>query len=546
MLPKTQDENKIEKMGVEEEIDLGLVESKGIGQIPHETKRGLSSRHIQMIAIGGTIGTGLFVTSGHSLHTGGPLFFLLAYTLLATCVFMILTAIVEFSSYLPVPGSSVANYGNRFVSRSMGFALGWFYYYTFVLAVPTEVTASVVVISYWHPSVNNAVWITILILVIVTLNLFPVNVYGETEFWFASIKVIGIVGLLLMALVITYGGGPNHTSIGFRYWHDPGPMNDYLVGGSTGRFLAFLGALRVSIYVFVFAPELLALTAGEMQNPRRNLPTAGRRYFIRLVTFYVLGALMIGLIVPSNDNRLMGGSKNATSSPWVIGAKNAGIKGLDSVINTLILLSAWSSGNGWMYLSSRSLYSLAKYGMAPKVFTRCTSAGVPYVSLIFTSLFSVFAYMSVNSSATTVFNWFVNLANSSGYISWICTCFIYIRFRKATFAQEVHELPYRSFLQPYGAYAAGSIMLLLLLLNGFEMFFPREWDVSTFLTAYVSIAIFLVLYLGHKFIAARDEPWLIPPRKVDLQSGLQDVIDAEFPPIPAKNIGHKILQVLFE
>ena len=294
MLSKPEEENKIEKMGVEEDVDLGLVESKGVGQIHHETKRGLSSRHIQMIAIGGTIGTGLFITSGHSLHTGGPLFFLLAYTLLASCVFLIVTAIVEFSSYLPVPGSSVANYGNRFVSRSMGFALGWFYYYTFVLSVPTEVTASVVVINYWHTPVNNAVWITIITAVIVALNLFPVKVYGETEFWFASIKIIGIVSLLIMALVITCGGGPDHTSIGFRYWHDPGAMNEYLVGGTTGRFLAFLGTVRLSIYVFVFAPELLALTAGEMQNPRRNLPSAGRRYFIRLVAFYVLGALMIG------------------------------------------------------------------------------------------------------------------------------------------------------------------------------------------------------------------------------------------------------------
>ncbi|KAJ5716882.1 hypothetical protein N7488_002528 [Penicillium malachiteum] len=229
MIP--EDISKPEKM-LEDEKDLKSVESAGIGQAANKTKQGLSSRHIQMIAIGGTIGTDLFVTSGHSLHTGGPLFFLLAYTLLAMCIFLIVTAVVEFASYLPVPGSSVPNYGNRFVSRSMGFALGWFYYYTFVLSAPTEVTAAVVVIDYWKPPVNAAVWITIWILVIVVLNCFPVNVYGESEFWFASIKVIGIVGLLIMALVITCGCGPNHTSIGFRYWHDPGAENTYLVGGN--------------------------------------------------------------------------------------------------------------------------------------------------------------------------------------------------------------------------------------------------------------------------------------------------------------------------
>ncbi|KAL4962699.1 amino acid permease/ SLC12A domain-containing protein [Aspergillus stella-maris] len=515
----------------DEETEIGVVVSNDIGQTMHvtniEIKRGLKSRHSQMIAIGGTIGTGLFVGSGQALNLGGPLFLLLGYSLLTILVFCVITGTTEFTSYLPVPGSSVAYFGNRFCSRSMGFALGWMYYYIFAITVPSEITAAALVLEYWDTPVPVAGWITIFLVVIVALNYFPVQVYGETEFWFASIKIIGIIGLFIMSLVITYRGGPRHEAIGFAYWHNPGPMNEYIATGAIGRLVAFVVTLRFSVYVFAFAPELLVVTAGEMQQPRKNLPTAGRRFFIRLVIFYILGAFFMGLIIPSNDNQLLGASSGASASPWAIAAKNAGISGLDSVINVVILLTAWSAGNSWLYLASRTLYSMAGYGIAPRIFKRCTASGVPYISLAFTSMFSLLAYMNVSSSTATVFNWFVNLINSGAYMSWICVCIIYIRFRKATVAQGVGkaDLPYRSIFQPYASYFGGVILTLLLLLNGFTVFFNGHWELSTFITSYIGIPIFLAFYLGHKFCVRSDrrEPWCIPSVEVDLRSGLCEI-----------------------
>ncbi|GLA09217.1 hypothetical protein AnigIFM60653_011296 [Aspergillus niger] len=310
-----------------------------------------------------------------------------------------------------------------------------------------------------------------------------------------------------MALVVTCGGAPNHKVIGFAYWHNHGATNDYILSGISGRLVAFIATLRFSVYIFAFTPELLVITAGEMQTPRENF----RRVF--------------------NNTHLLGSSSDASASPWAIAAKDAGIKSLDSVINVVILLSAWSAGNSWLYIATRTLYSMATVGTAPKIFKRCTASGVPYMSLAFTSLFCLLAYMNVNSSAATVFNWFVNLVNSGAYISWICVCIIYIRFRKATKAQrlDVAGLLYRSRFQPYGAYFAGSVIFLLLWLNEFTMFFPGQWDTSTFVTSYAGIPIFVVFYLGHKLFTGRDEAWLVLCEDVDLVTGLAEIFATEIP-----------------
>lgn len=286
-----------------------------------KTHRGLKSRHSQMIALGGTIGTGLFVGSGQALRIGGPGLLLAAYITLSTFVFGIVTATTELSSYLCVPGSTVPLFGHRFFSRSMGFALGWMYWYFCVITVPAEITASGVIIDYWNPPVNVGVWIAIMIVVIVALNFFPVSVYGETEFWFASFKVFGIIGLIMMAIVITSGGAPNGKAIGFAYWNDPGAANEYLATGGAGRLCAYIATTCFSGFAFLFAPELLVITGGEMKDPRINIPKAGKRYIIRVIVFYVLGALFIGMITPSNDPKLLGGGSGAGASPWAVAAK---------------------------------------------------------------------------------------------------------------------------------------------------------------------------------------------------------------------------------
>lgn len=520
------------KTGADNGNDIELEPSRIEGQIEildgeRTTQRRLKSRHSQMIALGGTIGTALFVGSGHALSMGGPVFLLVSYCVLTMLVFGIVTATTEMSSYLPVPGSSMAYYASRFHSRSLGFALGWIYWYIFAITVPAEITAATLVVQYWNPPVHVAVWITIFMVLMIGLNCFPVSIYGETEFWFASLKVVGIIGLLIMAVVLIFGGGPSHQMLGFHYWKHLGPVNEYLVTGDAGRLCAFVATICYSIFAFAFAPELLIVTGGEMQSPRRNLPIAGKRYFYRLVIFYVLGALAIGMILPSNNPRLLGGGSGAGASPWAIAARNAGIKGLDSVINAVILLSALSAGNSYLYLSNRVLYSMAVAGSAPRLFMKCTKSGIPYNAVACCACFSLLAYLNVSSTGATVFNWFVNLINTGGYQSWICVCVVYLRFRKATMAQGITDLPYRSRVQPYMAYICAFMFTLLLLLGGFQNFIREHWNTSNFFTSYVGIPIFFVLYLGHRVFAAREESWVYPAAEVDLTSGLAEILAEE-------------------
>lgn len=257
----------------------------------------------------------LFVGTGRTLATGGPAFTLVGFILMSALVFAVVTAITEVATYMPVHGATMAYYGHRYVSRSMGFALGWLYWYALGILVPYEITAAGLVIDYWDNPVNIAVWMTVMLVVVVGLNFLPVGVYGETEFWFACTKVILMVGLLILSFILFWGGVPSQPSrLGFRYWQDPGAANPVVLEGGIGLFISFWVTIVNCVFPFVFAPELIITTvrlprlprrhpadreqSGEMQSPRRNLPLAAKRYFYRLVGFYILGVLAIGVVCP--------------------------------------------------------------------------------------------------------------------------------------------------------------------------------------------------------------------------------------------------------
>jgi len=526
-------------------VDPTVIAGEIFDERYESTQRGLKSRHAQMIALGGTIGTGLFVGSGQTLARGGPAFILASYIVMSFLIFCVVTCIIEVAAYLPTPGSSMNLFGYRYVSRSMGFALGWLYFYSLGILVPYEITAAGLVIDYWNPSVNIAVWITIMIIVIVGLNCFPVKFYGETEFWFASTKVIMIIGLLILSFILFWGGGPSHDRLGFRYWKNPGAVNTYLEKGNAGRFLALLSTLVLSAFPFAFAPELLVVTGGEMVSPRRNLPIAARRYIYRLLIFYVGSVLAIGVICRSNDPSITSGGAGAGSSPFVAGIKNAGIPVLDSIINAGIIISAWSSGNSFLFLSSRSLYSLALSGNAPSVFKSCTKSGVPYWAITASSLFCALAYLNVASSSAVVFTWFVNLTNTSGFISWICCGIIYLRFRKACEAQNITDLPYKSPVGKWGAWTIIVSLTIVCFINGFDVFWPEKWNISSFFTAYVGIPMFLVFYGGHR-IWSWSDTWAHDPMEVDMQTGMDRVLADETPARTTKGPWYMKITLLWE
>jgi yeast amino acid transporter len=219
------------------------------------------------------------------------------------------------------------------------------------------------------------VWISVLIVVVVLVNIFAVTIYGEAEFWFAILKVVTIVGLIILAIVLDLGGGPDHDRIGFRYWKDPGAMNTFIARGVEGRFLGFFFSLVMAAYIYA-GIESVVVAAGEAQNPRKTIPKVIRRVFWRILLFYVFGSLAIGVLIPYNDPLLLTAlatdAPGAAGSPWVIAISRAGIRALPSIINAVILSSATSAANAFLYNGSRFLMSMAQSGLAPKVFLRCS------------------------------------------------------------------------------------------------------------------------------------------------------------------------------
>jgi len=423
----------------------------------------------------------------------------------------------EMISLLPVAGGHI-RLAARFVDPSFSFALGWTLWYGWVMTLPAELSAAATLIDFWQPGVNNAVWVTVCLVVAVGINMFGVGVYGESEFIFCSIKVVTIVGLIILGIVLDLGGGPNHDRLGFRYWISPGPFVQYNgISGTTGRVVGWVSATIQAAFSFC-GTEVVAITAAEARNPHRNLPRAVRRVYARILVFYIGSVFIVGLLVPSNDPLLNLDSGNASASPFVIAINRAGIRGLPSVINAAFLTSAWSAASGDLYFASRALYGMAAAGNAPRIFLRTTRSGLPIVSVAFCALFTLLAYMTTNASAGEVFTWFANMTATCGLWGWCAIGIMYVRYHAGFKAQMLDKraLPYWSRLQPFAAWWVIFACGITMIFSGFEVFLRGQWSTATFITNYLPIALFPILYSLSKL--ATKIP-LVSPQDMDFVTG---------------------------
>lgn len=475
------------------------------------------------------------------LYDCGPAPLFMGYLAMMAIVWNVMNILGEMATYLPLKGISVPYLVERFVEPSLAFACGWNYWYAYAMLVGAEASAGAILLDYWEAPVNPAVWITIILVVTLGLNIFGVALFGEAEFWFASIKLITIIGLILVGLVIMCGGAPAEKAIGFWYWEQPGAFNEYMAPGATGRFLAFWSAFARAGFAFITSPELIAVASGETVAPRRNIPKAVRRFIWRLAIFYGFGSLVIGCIVPSDDDQLLNPEANASSSPWVLGIKRAGIGVLPHIINAAILTSAWSAGNAFLYSGSRVLYSLALNGQAPRFISRTDKRGVPYIAVILTWSIGLLSYLNVDNNGAQVFTWFMNISTISGYIAWVVAMITFMRFYKAmTWHNMLDRRPFITPFQPYATYFFCFLLIILTLTNGFQVFWPDEFNASDFFAAYVTLPIFFVLYFVHKIVMRT--PWARSIDQVDVITGVKEMeeLEASEPERVAKNIWQKI------
>ncbi|CEO58699.1 Putative General amino-acid permease GAP1 [Penicillium brasilianum] len=484
-------------------------------------QRRLKGRHLQMIAIGGSIGTGLFVGSGSVLAAGGPASVLIAYVLIGVMLYCTVHALGEMAVLYPVAGS-FAHYSTRFVDPAWGFAMGWNYALQWLIVLPLEIVAASITIDYWSPGVSNAVWVAIFWVMIVSINLFGVRGYGEAEFVFSAIKVVAVIGFIILGIVLNCGGGPEGGYIGGRYWHNPGAFNN----GFKGLCSVFVNA------AFAFAgTELVGLAAAETANPRKSLPGAIKQVFWRIAIFYVVSLTLVGLLVPYDTERLVTGSSSADAhaSPFVIAIENAGIKGLPSVMNVVIMIAVLSVGNSSVYGSSRTLAALAEQGQAPRFLAYIDRKGRPLWSIFVASVIGLLCFLAASDKQTVAFTWMMAISGLSSIFTWGSVCFAHIRFRSAWKAQghTLDELAFRSQPGVIGSWIGFIFNCLVLITQFWIGFAPVGYKEKTaselvysFFSSYLAAPVILAFYLPYKFWYRTK---FVRSHEVDLDTGRRDL-----------------------
>lgn len=316
------------------------------------------------------------------------------------------------------------------------------------------------------------------------------NIYGEAEFWLSIGKVLLCFILYGLTFVTMVGGNPQHDAYGFRYWKNPGPFAEYISTGDLGRFQGFLATLFLGA-LLMGGPEYLSFIAAEAKRPRTYIKRAYTTVYWRWAFFYLGGALCVGILIPYNDPKLLSilngaspGSGTAAASPYVIAMQNLGVNGLPHLVSALLVTSAFSAGNGYVFAATRSLYGLALEGRAPSIFKKCLPNGVPIYSLTVVMLLSCLSFLQVSKGSARVFGILINLLTAGTVVNFFVCTTTYLCFYYACKAQGIDrkELPYYGWFQPYFGWMAWTPQALILLTIGYTVFLPGHWSAENFFT----------------------------------------------------------------
>ena len=457
-----------------------------------ELKRGLKSRHLQMIAIGGAIGTGLFLGSGGTISQAGPGGALLAYAAIGIMVLFVMQSLGEMSTHLPVAGS-FHTYGSKYVSPSFGFAMGWNYWFNWAITLAAELVAAGVIMSFWLPDVPSWVWAATFLALLTGLNFLSAKAFGEGEFWFAAIKVTAVLAFLVLGVLMIMGiiGGD---SPGMSNWtRDEAPF--------VGGWVSIISVFMIAGFSFQ-GTELVGVAAGESSNPRRDMPRAIRTVFWRIMLFYIGAIVIIGFLLPYTDPSLLASAANedVTASPFTLVFERAGIAVAASVMNAVILTAILSAGNSGLYASTRMLYAMAKEGTAPRLFARLNERGVPVMALLATAVIGLFGFLSEVMGDGGAYTWLINVSGLSGFIVWVGIAWCHFRFRRAYIKQgnDVEDLPYRAPLFPIGPILALIVLVVVIIGQNVEAVVNgRMLEVAS---AYIGLPAFLGLWLIHRLV----------------------------------------------
>ncbi|MFF5427234.1 MULTISPECIES: amino acid permease [unclassified Streptomyces] len=414
-------------------------------------QRGLGARQIQMIAIGGAIGTGLFLGAGKAIHKAGPSL-ILAYAIAGLVIFFIMRALGELLMYRPVSGS-FSEYAREFVGPFAGFVTGWTYWLFWVVTGITEVTAAATYMTYWW---DIPQWISALVFTVILYgaNLISVKLFGELEFWFSMVKVTAIIGMILIcAGILTVGfSDAGDTATVAHLWNQGGFFPNGV--GST------LMTLQIVMFAFL-AVELVGVTAGESKDPKTVLPKAINTVPWRIAVFYVGALIMILSVVPWTEFK-------PGISPFVAAFEKMGLGVGAAIVNFVVLTAALSSCNSGMYSTGRMLRDLALNGQGPKVFTRLTKNGTPLLGLTFSAALMLVGVWINYVAPGKAFEYVVSFATISGMWAWIMILVCQIRYRAKANRGELPESTFKAPGAPYTSWFALLFIGMVIVMMGVD------------------------------------------------------------------------------
>lgn len=468
-------------------------------------KRSLKSRHMNMIALGGSIGTGLFVAGGEVVSTAGPGGALVAYGFIGIMVYFLMTSLGEMATYLPVPGS-FGTYASRYVDPAFGFALGWNYWFNWAITLAAELVAGALIMKYWFPDIPAIVWSALFLAALFLMNYLSTRSFGESEYFFSSMKVITVFVFLFVGTMLILGIGG--TSPGFENWtRGEAPF--------VGGFASIMAIFMVAGFSFQ-GTELIGVAAGESEDPEKNIPKAIHSIFWRILLFYIGAFVVIGFLIPYDDPNLLNSSvENVAISPFTLVLDRFGFAFAASFINAIILTAVLSAGNSGLYASTRMLYAMAKEGDAPKVFTKLNSRGVPVPALLATAAFGVFAFLTSLIGEGTAYNWLINISGMSGFIAWLGIAIAHYRFRRAFHAQgkSLDAIPFKALFYPFSPIFAIVLCLIIIAGQNYTAFTGETIDWYGASVAYIGIPVFLLVYAAYK---SKYKTHVIPLKEVNL------------------------------
>lgn len=450
--------------------------------VTEDLNRLLSPRLVNMIALAGIIGTGLFLGTGKSLASSGPLSVLICYTIIGIIVYLTMLSLGEMSTMIPVSGS-FTTYAKRFGSESFGFAILINYWINDAISVASDLVAVQSVLQYWTDFHG---WVVALIfwVFLLSLNVFHVRFYGETEYVLAALKIVTIIIFFIVSIIVNAGKNPQHEYIGFKLWSQGDAP---IVDGFKGFASTFVTA------AFAYGgTESISLVGGEMKNPTRAMPKVIKIVWVRIFVFYILAIFFIGMNVPYDYPNLSTGE--VITSPFTIVFQMAGAKAAGSFMNAVIMTSVISAGNHALYAGSRLAFTLGTQGYFPKFFTLTNRWKVPYVAVIITWFAGGLAFGASFIGVGTLWSWLQAIVGVSNQLAWLCIGITSIRFRQGLAKQnKTHYLSFKNWTYPYGPWFVVIAVTFIILVQGWHAFSP--WDVKAFFQNYLELGVFPLTFI---------------------------------------------------